>query len=384
MCKFKQFLLSILLFVCSLTFVTQLSFSYFDNLSSHDEIDVNIGKWINLNFPVNADDIVEYCEEHHIELSDYLLNIIGTFNNENKDLLLDNIFNDYTNGNLIETVELINDFTNHFLKTNADGDPILDKDGNPEFLPANQVEPIQLIPNMNLMPGEHFIFNEIIQTAQYTNTTWWSTLTLEISIESEHGEDISDYAIEVLFDKQVFNENNPFAYNYRLVDKISYNDTRADGSVKENKNNLINVVDNVEFKTEVYKNINKKYISTLYSHIYNKPNFPGNWTRLPFGPNYYISEPRQSDQGLQQQFISRNTRQGMILMGKPNGSKVDLRIHLSDRNPRYEDGMPLIPISLVLTRGLQLDNKGKPLPNQSTIEVNPIIKIKVLNSDVWY
>jgi hypothetical protein len=53
------------------------------------------------------------------------------------------------------------------------------------------------------------------------------------------------------------------------------------------------------------------------------------------------------------------------------------------RVPYDGQSAPLIPFIIALTRGLELDASGNPLPNQSTLLVKPIIKMRVIQGQVW-
>ena len=317
------------------------SFSYFNALSSQATNNINIGTWNDrphdlLNY------FIAYVQENYPRNSDDLLELMTT-NKTGLKFLYEN----YKMAELTQAVDLLNDFEINFLTRDESGQSVFIKDIN---------EPVTM-PSLGLLqPGENTIIKQFIQTAQYSQIPWYSALTLQLIIESPHGEDISDFSVEVLIDSKAFSRQTPFSYNYLLVDDISYNRYRAQSTLISQTNTQTQ--DWIEFNTQISKKKDSKYLPTTYLHSYEKPSLSGDWIRFQTGPNYYLSEPVQTAMGMQQEFVTNGTREGLILIGRPNGSTVELRINIPVRNPYEGDNLPVIPISFIVSRGLLLDDDG--------------------------
>ena len=90
--------------------------------------------------------------------------------------------------------------------------------------------------------------------------------------------------------------------------------------------------------------------------------------------------------GAQQEILLNNnpaTRTGLILIGKSNGLISELRIDIPERRARTGDSIPIIPLAIVISRGLELDANGNPLPEQSSAMIPPQIKLRVIEGTVW-
>ena len=82
-------------------------------------------------------------------------------------------------------------------------------------------------------------------------------------------------------------------------------------------------------------------------------------------------------------FDNPSRRAGLVLIGKANGTRSELRIDIPERNPRNGDSVPLMPVAIVVSRGLELDGNGNPLPTQSDLMIEPLITMRVIEGQVW-
>lgn len=361
-------MLVLLLMLLSVLGIMQVTYSYFDKMSINYSGVIQIGSWS--KEPPKPEDVKEYIKDIYPEMDDYLIDLIGDVNQDGT-IIIDPLYEEYSYQELKETVDLLKDFTENFLT--------LDQDGNPIFPTNTTVQSVDL-PNINsLMPGQHQKINQVIQTANYAENNSNTPITLQITMKSPNGEDISDFALEILFDSNPFAINAPFSYNYSLRDSISWSEEVSKGGVSENNNQLVTVNNNIQFSTTGYKMINNNWQTVNYQHYYDKPSFAGNWTRLPIGPNYYLSEPQNSKDGLRQQFLKEKpkTQTGLILMGKADETISEIRIDIPFRNPRNSNSLPVIPIILILSRGNAYDQYGN-LLTPATSEVIPIISMRIV------
>ncbi|MGB4015520.1 MAG: hypothetical protein WBL47_06830, partial [Bacilli bacterium] len=214
-------------------------------------------------------------------------------------------------------------------------------------------------------------------------------IALQLTMEDPLGGDISDYVIEVLFDARPYDENAPFSYNYLIRDKTSWNNNRAGDEIDIDENQLVPVAYDVVFNSVVYRDKGDGFVPVNYRHMYAAPQFTGNWSRLPIGPNIYLGPPTgeyDTPIGSQQEilrFDNPRSRAGLVLIGKANGTRSELRIDIPERNPRNGDSVPLMPVAIVVSRGLELDGNGNPLPTQSDLMIEPLITMRVIEGQVW-
>jgi hypothetical protein len=210
---------------------------------------------------------------------------------------------------------------------------------------------------------------------------------LSITLEALNGQDISDFAIEIIFDKNPFSEIDEFSYNWLLRDETTTNEYISKDGISLGQNDMTPISGNTLFNTQVFRNVSGQFVPKMFRQNYPKPTFAGNWSRLPYGPNYYLAEPtsKGSRIGVQQMFemLHPKLRTGVILAGKANGTKSELRLDFPIRVPYDGRSAPLIPFVIALTRGVELDSSGNPIPNQSTLCIKPFIKMKVIQGQVW-
>jgi len=123
--------------------------------------------------------------------------------------------------------------------------------------------------------------------------------------------------------------------------------------------------------TEFFTEVNNGNIKTTYQHQYPVPTFTGAWSRFPTGPNVYLNTPDQ--------FVvvkKTTTRTGMILSGSADGSKSQINVSFKARVSHDGGSLPIIPIVIVVSRGIS--------DNGTTIDLQnmPLIEMKVYNGGV--
>lgn len=382
------------LLILSLVFIAiyfvQASLGFFDKPSISDRLFVPIGVWSPIEAPATPENVEDYLDtletiiETHpnletVDITEYLEDLLFEEGEDGK--LLNEIFEDYTLGEIIETIDLIIEFAESFL--------VFDEDNNPVFPNPSLVSAIDIDFGGALNPGEHRIVHKVLQTANLSANQWWSPFALQLTMEAPDGADISDYVIEVLIDASPFDEDAPFSYNYLIRDKNSWNVNRAQGKVARENNALVPVAYDIIFNSVVYRNKGQGYVPVNYRHGYQPLQFSGSWSRFPVGPNIYLGAMTSeygTPIGAQQEILLNNnpaTRTGLILIGKSNGLISELRIDIPERRARTGDNIPIIPLAIVISRGLELDANGNPLPEQSSAMIPPQIKLRVIEGTVW-
>lgn len=355
------------------------TYGYFDVLRDTRNANFNIGSWQII------DNVIEYLNQTanetenenftSSEILNYVSDIIwdNTVFDDSGNLVSGNLANqyaDYTESELIELVDIVIDYTDQFL--------INDTNGNISFPERINVSSTEIPLNTMLQPGESTQVPSVLLTADLYDDIYWAPIMYSISIESPQGEDISDYALEILYNS-AFAER--FSYTYLIRDYTSYNNNRAQGNISKKRNEAVTVTDSLYTDLSVYKYNNDNYVNTLFRHYLELPSF-GNWSRFIKGPNMYLDKPSNSSIGMQQQLNSTNKeREGIILMGKPNGTQTELRLGIFDRGS-VGDLIKDIPIILNLSRGIKLDENGNPLSYEYDTAM-PTIKIRMVSGDVW-
>jgi hypothetical protein len=390
--KTNELILIFVSVIAIIVFATNKSFSYFDDMSSQRPEWIPIGEWFNENEIVEPTTLVNYIDmfdtyietqpnKEDAEIKDYIYDLVFAQDPSGQPdtTQVNPLFEDYTLGEMIKTLELIREYTESFL--------VFDENGQPVFPQASTVTPIDLDYDQFLLPGESMQFYRLIQTANLADVLTWSPIMLSITIEAPNGEDISDFAIELIFDRNPFSETDEFSYNWLLRDETTTNEYISKDGVSLTQNDLATISGETIFNTQVYRNASSQYVPILFRQMFLTPTYPGNWSRLPYGPNYYLAEPTSKSSliGVQQMFELSHPRlqTGVILAGKANGRKSEIRLDFPIRVPYDGQSAPLIPFIIALTRGLELDASGNPLPNQSTLLVKPIIKMRVIQGQVW-
>jgi hypothetical protein len=260
---------------------------------------------------------------------------------------LDEVFQGYNNREIANTTLSYIDYANKFL--------ILDSNSQLAFPPAGTTIPYyQLDPKTTLLPGESVAIRQIIATANRQSTLSTYGITYSISISATNSTDISDFAIEILFDRQAINIGRYFEYSYQYLN--SSNTVITSGIVRANKTTLLNVTSPTVFTTTVLMPA-----TVNYNHQYNIPAFAGLWTRLGSGPGIKLNYPNS--------FSVNSTVSGLYLPGMGDGSKVTM--NLTIKNVNTIDGyLQIFPIHIILSRG-----SGSANPNPGNIM--PIIEYKV-------
>jgi hypothetical protein len=335
-----------------------VSYGYFDLLSTSKSSTIKIGYWL-----FNPEDIKEYVEnkyEDEPEIGEYILDIIGTVDGD--EFIPDITFEDYTVEELIEIVELIDEFKDSFLEQ--------DQYGNYKF-PTNNKPDLQNISGVeSFLPGDVQFIKNTFLLANYANNSKNTPVTFQVAIDLP-GVDLSDFYVEVLLDNTPLSKTSPFAFDSRVQD-TAYNNSIS--GAKQNQNNP-NLVD-IGSRTITYTTLNN-YSSKRYLHSYTNPTFiKGNWTRFIYGVNLAIANNvRLTSSG--------NYTEGMKLIGSPTGEKTILTFSIRHRtiDPNY-GSLPIIPVTIVVSRGKLVDANGNEL-TQSMEPVTPNISYRVVDGDAY-
>ena len=296
-------------------------------------------------------------------LTNYLLSVM--FKNLSP-LEIRQTFSDYSLPELKQTVQSVVNYAQNSLTVS--GNEVV-------FLPYTSAKSITAEFGSGLKSGEHAFYHHVLCTAEFAASPYYSPVAVYISLEGET--DLTDFSLEILFDKNTFSDSEPFSYNYRYIDTISWTINRAQGSLSANNNNLLSISKTAQnsYVTRAFVLQNGKYSQKTFNHAYGYPNLSGNWCRLSKGANLILSQPKGSEYGNVQQFDPHGNgeRQGMILPGRPDGRKIELRLDLPIRKPKSGSVLPCIPITLVLSRAA----------GSSQTPIQPTVKMKFISGTVW-
>lgn len=282
-------------------------------------------------------------------------------------------FNDYSDDDLVELIDNIVDYVDNFLE--------IDENGAAVFPPASQVPEMDTAFNTVLEPGQSTQFKGVLLLANLAPEVYWAPVTYTVTLEAPNGEDISDFAVELLYSSIDGNANN-FGYQYRIFDADSWNVNRANASVDRSKNALIPLKANKYYNTQVYRSSNGTYIPADFRHLLKTP-LSGAWSRFVTGPSLYLGAPSGSSAGQVQQLHldTPAQREGAILMGKANGTRTTMKICFVDRQP-VEGLLTTIPLLVNVSRGIRLDANGEPM-EYSAASVIPTITVRATAGDLW-
>lgn len=234
------------------------------------------------------------------------------------------IFDDYTMGDILDLIDIIDDFQDQFMSVDPDGNGTLNPAHNPYVFPAEVVG--------TFVPGESRIIPFVIHTGDLGDA---STFEILLTIKRPGSTSIQDFAAEILFDQNVFEATNSFTYTTQVA-------------------NLSGTQSYTHLAYRPHTTFTTKYKPTLfgsettYTHSLATPDTPGNWSRFYLGPNYYT----QSLLGLFGS-VTRDTpadREGAILVGRSE-TNASITIRISNRNYSGTDTHPIIPIFIHLSRG---------------------------------
>lgn len=363
--------------ILTLIFVLQVSYGYFDNLQGSRSSTILIGDWLN-NVP-NAEDVEQYVKEiifpEDENLADYVLETIGEY--VDGEYVVDEVFSDYSMQELVEIVDLINEFTDTFLDYN---------DGDVTF-PNIKVDPIPIDLNESFNPGSVKYIKKVIQTAEYANTTDWAPITFQLVLSAPEGVDISDFSVEVIFDATPLAIVNPFAYDYILKDPYrNYYSMFGQQTVSSNVNSNLPLMGEVSYINRAYSVNQNKFLR--FKHEYFAPSQTGEWKRFPIGPNLYFNKPATGGlwAGMRQQFELEsvpNKQVGMTLSGRNDGGVVEILFNMNARRPRTEGSLPVIPVTIIISRAMEVNENGEVLSTQRTNPIIPDVKFRVVKGNVW-
>lgn len=369
-------ILSLLIFI-NIFVVLQVSYAFFGNLDSTSNSIIKIGNW--LYYIPEPDNVKEYVEEIRYpedeEIANYVLETLGDVNGD--EFVIDDTFKDYTMSEIIEIVDLIEEFTQNFLENN---------NGNMVFPNSATVQPVDLNNVGKFAPGDVQFIKHVFQTANYANTTDWTPITFQLILESPEGYDLSDFSIEIVPDFSPFAQKNPFAYDYMYNDySRNYYKTVHQSTISANKLSNLPLMGNVEYVNRAF-NVDRNQ-ELRFLHQYSAPDMTGEWKRFPEGANLFFDRPKTGGHwsGLKQQFYLENDPQkkaGMTLSGRTDGTKVEIMFNLNQRIPRSSNSLPVIPMLIIISRGIEVDNNKNPL-TQRTDLITPTIKFRVVEGNVW-
>jgi hypothetical protein len=355
------------------------TYGYFDVLSDTEDIGVQTGFWTAVNSAIRhiniSDTEITTADGSTVSVLEYIAESIwsNVEYDENGNIVsgdINPLYADYTNEELIELIDVLVNYVSNYLTANESGEVI--------FPDRASVSSAEIGFDSLLAPGESVQLQSIFLAANLSSEIYWGPIMFSISIESPNGEDISDFAVELLYSA---NFSKSFAYEYLVYDSTSYNNYRANGSVNKNANKISLVSANTYTNLTVYKLTSGSYVKTSYRHTLNLPSF-GSWSRFVKGPVMELRAPSDSNIGLQQElFSTTKTMNGLILMGKANGTKTEMRVQLTERGTAANN-IDSIPFLLNVSRGIALDSKGNPL-SYTASDVVPIIKVRLVSGDVW-
>lgn len=349
----RPFILSITAIIFLLS-ILQVTSAYFNPIKKNFENGFEIGDW--LEYIPDEEYIQDYLLEEIFEedptTADFILNTIGSVDS-NDEFTVSETFEDYTMKEIIEVAKLIEEFMENFL----DEDNKFPTKNKPGLSEVNVKE--------GLLPGEVVYLKQVFVLANYRRLGQNDPLTIQIALELP-GVDLSDFYIEVLVDKMPLDENRPFAYEADL----RYNNQNI-GNVKRNKNseNLTLIGGSINYTTR------NNQVNLNYYHNIPKPDSTGYWHRFTVGDDYAINTSGNIITS------SQGQRQGLKLIGSPNGARVILNFHLTFRTPRSGIDLPIIPLTLAVSRGVKQDINGNPL-EQSTERIKPIISTRIVDGEI--
>ncbi|MCK9471968.1 MAG: hypothetical protein WC006_07635 [Bacilli bacterium] len=373
---YRPFILTLIM-ILSLVTVLQFSYGYFDSLSGSKSSTINIGDWHN-NQPT-PNDVVDYVENIKFpedeDMAEYILDILGDY--EDGEFVIDEVYEDYTMSEIIEIIELINEFTESFLET--ENGEIVFKD--------IIVEPVEVTSVANFSPGDVQYIKQVIQTAEFATDPWWTPITFQLQLSADPGIDITDFSVEILFDLNPFTVTTPFAYDFKVNDpNRDHYKTIIQTDIGSNQTSNLPAIGTISYINRAFNVTQNQFLR--FKHEYNAPSITGEWRRFPIGPNMYFNSPTTGGQwsGSRQQFYTENEPTkvaGMTLSGRNDGGMVEMLFSFNARKPRNSNSLPVIPIVIVISRAVEVDANGNDLPNQRTDLISPEIKLRVVKGNIY-
>lgn len=374
----KKIIVFAIVFIISLSFfslTTPETYGYYDSLENQNTTQIDLGEWI--DDETLSPSVLSYLFQHNdptitqnnasINISSYLESLLY-YQDYYGNVLYNQvhpIYVGYTLFQAYEQVQRMKEFATHFLDFSSNGIP--------QFKSASTVSPINLDFNQVLNPGESVQIIQPILTAELAELTKNNPFMIQISIEAPNQEDISDFAIELIYDIEPFSYTSPFRYNYSVG---------TDTNISVRSVTPIYFSNNQYNYTKVDKIISGSSVSFLYRHTLLYPEVGGRWARFNQFPNYYLSVDAYGVETNLSQSYGTYAMTGLTLMGSSNGNVNELRITNFRRNPYYNGGVSSWPIGINISRGLLLDEYGNPSINQNQNEVIPIIKIRVVEGTI--
>lgn len=377
----KKVLLLTLVVLMGFAVTVYGAYGYFDASKNTSYVRINIGEWQAI-----VNETMDYLNKSDTyspngnnvrflkEIADLIWSDTQYDNNGNIiSGSLNERFQKYSTKQLKDVIDSAVKYVKDYLQVDANGEIFYPAD-------ASGVGAKVLPYNTPLVAGQSIQIHSTILTAdlETSSNNSWEPMTYYISMESPSGADIADYALEVLY-APPFSTPDAFNYTVRFSDPNSYNTYGSTRTVSR-ENIVFHPVTEQTYTTEVYrKNTNNKnYSSKLYRHTLIAPE-GSMWSRFE-GLNMFVGEPKGSPLGNQQLFEQANNkpnREGMILIGKPNGTPTELRLSIFSRNVNYGP-IGIIPLQINVSRGVELANNGNPLNEGQTTNVFPTIKVRAV------
>ena len=343
--KKKPFILIMFLFIT--LFIMQTSYALFDDTISYNPIFIQVGQWTIPATVSNVTNAINDAYSDNPNLQNYLNDLFFVDNGGVTEL--DPVFSNYTLEEINETMENVELFSSNFLTfTN----------GSPSFKTSG-ITPITYSPAA-LNPGEHLFIHQLLLTPTVGLN---QSLFLSVKIFSDKNNgianenNISDYSVEILVDKNALAPSSPYEYSYYYY---------REGSTKELATSKIQAQKNIlaphtliQYNTTV---INSG-VTTLYAQSYGNPAFTGVWCRHPIGPRISLATPATWT-------VNKTFEDpGLYAPGSGDGSFLQMVTQFTTMRNPYMTVPKVIPLTLVLSRGVSNNGTNLPLTNVPKIEI---------------
>lgn len=307
------------------------------------------------------------------------------------------VYKDYTDAEMEETIEILEEFFENFLKINPDT-------GETSFPDRADVQYVDVDVPKALLPGDSVQISKLIEFSNFSQEIYWSPVLISLGLEGEDGQDVSDFMIEILVDYAAVEQ---FQYTYIFDDKeLAFVRSGGEANVSQGTatayKNSYSAVDSTVYTDVSVNKFNGQYNNSLpltsavtYRHALNPITKTGQYGRFPTGAKVLVDTYTQQwingQPYYMQELKAFGSTTGLSLVGKPNGYRNEMRVSFehriplvleydSNNNPVYQSSLPII---INVSRGLKLDESGNPAADQSTDAVVPVIDFKVVQGQVW-
>lgn len=284
------------------------SFAYFDEMKLLNDKDISLGNWNILKQEVTSNELTSFIQNQDntiiidnkvYDMTHYYSNELFFYKNE-----IQCPFLNYSIDEIKKThLQVVNN-----IKTFANAT-------NEKKLRLNENTDSYLEVKTDKLPNKQESCNYYGYMLTYDlKNKSNKPITLNVRLYSPSKQDLSNYALELLFDTSVFALNNPLSYLYKIK-----RDTQVIDFISEPR---LNDVFSLLNSDEVY------YLNNTL-HKTNKPLLSGNFARLKDG-NYLNNER-------------------MVIEGSKNGEITELSITILNNNPKTKNGISAIPFALSLS-----------------------------------